>query len=386
MYNILTLNKIAACGTDQLPADKFHVASDIESPDAILLRSADMHSYNAPDSLLAVGRAGAGVNNIPVDKYAERGIVVFNTPGANANAVKELVIAALLMSSRKINEGINWVQGLAGQTGVAKSVEAGKSQFVGPEISGKKLGVIGLGAVGVLVANACHSLGMDVYGYDPFVSVDSAWRLSRGVHKAAGIDIILAECDYITIHIPLNKETKATFNTDTLSKVKKGVRILNFSRGDLVDNDAIKNALQNGSVSCYVTDFPNEELLGVNGVIPIPHLGASTPESEDNCAVMAAEEINDYLLYGIIRNSVNYPDCDAPYTGRKRICVHHKNIPNVVARLTAEFANRGVNIDIMINRSKGVNAYTVMDIDDGALNGAEEKLRAVDGVIRVRVI
>jgi len=386
MYNILTLNKIAACGTDQLPADKFRVSSDIEPPDAILLRSADMHSYGAPDSLLAVGRAGAGVNNIPVDKYSERGIVVFNTPGANANAVKELVIAALLLSSRKITMGIEWVQGLAGQTDVAKLVESGKSQFVGPEISGKKLGVIGLGAIGVLVANACHSLGMDVYGYDPFLSVDSAWRLSRGVHKAAGIDAILTECDYISIHIPLNKDTKGMFNADSFSKLKKGAHILNFSRGELVDNKAVKEAVQQGVIACYVTDFPNEELLGVEGIIPIPHLGASTPESEDNCAVMAAEEIRDYLLYGIIKNSVNYPDCDAPFTGRKRICVHHKNIPNVVARLTAEVASRGVNIDNMLNRSKGVYAYTLIDVDDGELSGAAEKLRAIEGVIRVRVI
>jgi len=380
------LNKIAACGTDQLPADKFSVSSGAASPDGILLRSADMHSYNAPDCLLAVGRAGAGVNNIPVDKYAESGIVVFNTPGANANAVKELVIAALLMSSRKVDAGICWAQSLAGQSGVAKLVEAGKSQFVGPEISGKKLGVIGLGAVGVLVANACNSLGMNVYGYDPFLSVDAAWRLSRGVHKAASVDTIIAECDYITIHVPLNGETKGMLNADTLAKAKKGVRILNFSRGELVDNKAIKDAVRDGLVSCYVTDFPNEELLGVDGIIPIPHLGASTPESEDNCAVMAAEEIRDYLLYGVIRNSVNYPDCDAPFTGRKRICVHHKNVPNVVASLTAEVASRGVNIDNMMNRSKGAYAYTVIDIDEGELNGTEAKLRSVDGVIRVRVI
>ena len=386
MYNILTLNKIAACGTDQLPADMFTVSSDAAAPDGILLRSADMHSYDPPKSLLAVGRAGAGVNNIPVEKYADLGIVVFNSPGANANAVKELVIAALLLSSRNINAGINWVQGLAGQAGVAKLVEAGKGQFVGPEIAGKKLGVVGLGAVGVLVANACHSLGMDVYGYDPFLSVDSAWRLSRGVHKAPGVDAVVSECDYITIHIPLNKETKGMFNADMFKKVKKGARILNFSRGELADNAAVKDALQNGLISCYVTDFPNEELLGAEGVIPIPHLGASTPESEDNCAVMAAEELRDYLLYGVIRNSVNYPDCDMTYTGKKRICVHHKNIPNVVASLTALLASRGMNIDNMSNRSKGAYAYTVIDVDDEKLNGTEENLRAVEGVIRVRVI
>ncbi|MDR2649607.1 MAG: 3-phosphoglycerate dehydrogenase [Clostridiales bacterium] len=386
MYNILTLNKIADCGADQLSADMFRVSSDENAPDAILLRSADIHSYETPAGLLAVGRAGAGVNNIPVDKYAEKGIVVFNTPGANANAVKELVIAALMLSSRKIDAGINWVQSLAGQSGVAKLIEAGKGQFAGPEISGKKLGVIGLGAVGVLVANACNSLGMEVYGFDPFLSVDAAWRLSRGVHKALGVDAILAECDYITIHVPLNAETRGMINTDALAKVKSGVRILNFSRGELVDNAAIKDAVQTGIVGCYLTDFPNEELLGVDGIIPIPHLGASTPESEDNCAVMAAEEIREYLLCGAIKNSVNFPDCDLPYTDKKRLCVLHKNIPHVVARLTAEVADRGVNIDYMINRSKGVNAYTVIDVDENELIGIEDKLHRVEGVIRVRVI
>jgi len=386
MFKILTLNKIAACGTEQLPADIFQVSSDIEAPEGILLRSADMHSYSASGSLLAVGRAGAGVNNIPVDKYAENGIVVFNTPGANANAVKEMVLAALLMSSRKINEGINWVQGLAGQTGVDKLVEAEKSQFAGPEISGKKLGVIGLGAIGVLVSNACNSLGMEVYGYDPFLSVDSAWRLSRGVHKAEGVEAILSECDYITIHIPLNSETRGMINANSLAKTKKGARILNFSRGELVDNEAVKAALQNGQISCYVTDFPNESVLGVEGIITIPHLGASTPESEDNCAVMAAQELREYLLYGSIKNSVNFPDCDLPFSGKKRICVMHKNIPNVVARLTAEVASRGVNIDNMINRSKGANAYTIIDTDVSELTGVEDKLRAFEGVIRVRVI
>ncbi|MDR1558845.1 MAG: phosphoglycerate dehydrogenase [Clostridiales bacterium] len=386
MYTILTLNKIAACGTEQLPADIFRVSSDADSPDGILLRSADLHSYEVPAGLLAVGRAGAGVNNIPVDRYAEKGIVVFNTPGANANAVKELVIAALLLSSRKIDAGINWLQSLSGQTGVAKLVEAGKSQFTGPEISGKKLGVIGLGAIGVLVANACNSLGMEVYGYDPFLSVDAAWRLSRGVHKAPGVDAILAECDYITIHIPLNAQTRGMINADSLAKVKNGARVLNFSRGELVDNAAIKDAVSNGLVSCYITDFPNEELLGVNGVIPIPHLGASTPESEDNCAVMAAEEIREYLLRGTIKNSVNFPDSDLPYTGKKRFCVLHKNIPNVVASLTKEVANRGVNIDNMTNRSKGPYAYTVIDVDESELTGLEDKLRGVEGVIRVRVI
>jgi len=390
VYSILTLNKIATCGLAQLPEDKFQVSDDVEMPHAILLRSADMHSYEVPESLLAVGRAGAGVNNIPVDKYAEQGVVVFNTPGANANAVKELIVAGILLSSRKIHAGINWVQSLQGQSGVAKLVEKEKGKFVGPEITGKKIGVLGLGAIGVLVANACNSLGMDVYGYDPFLSVDAAWALSRGVHKAASIDEILSVCDYVSINVPLNADTKNMINAEKLSIAKKGARLLNFSRADLVDNAAIKDAVQSGQISCYVTDFPNEDLLGIDGIITIPHLGASTPESEDNCAVMAAQEINDYLLYGSIKNSVNYPDCNLlSVSGRKRFCVFHKNIPKVVARLADVFAGRGVNIDNMINRSKGTNAYTVLevdDVDDADLPGAEDDLRAVNGVVRVRVI
>ena len=387
MYSILTLNKITTCGLAQLPEDKFQVSADVEKPHAILLRSADMHSYEVPETLLAVGRAGAGVNNIPVDKYAEQGIVVFNTPGANANAVKELIVAGILLSSRKIHAGINWVQSLQGQSGVAKLVEKEKGKFVGPEIRGKKIGVLGLGAIGVLVANSCNSLGMDVFGYDPFLSVDAAWALSRGVHKAASVDEILSVCDYVSINVPLNADTKNMINAEKLSLAKKGARILNFSRADLVDNAAIKDAIQSGHISCYVTDFPNEDLLGIDGIITIPHLGASTPESEDNCAVMAAQEINDYLLYGSIKNSVNYPDCSLlSASGKKRFCIFHRNIPKVVARLADVFADRGVNIDNMINRSKDTNAYTVIDVDDADLPGAEDELRAVNGVIRVRVI
>jgi len=387
VYSILTLNKITTCGLAQLPEDKFQVSADVEKPHAILLRSADMHSYEVPETLLAVGRAGAGVNNIPVDKYAEQGIVVFNTPGANANAVKELIVAGILLSSRKIHAGINWVQSLQGQSGVAKLVEKEKGKFVGPEIRGKKIGVLGLGAIGVLVANSCNSLGMDVFGYDPFLSVDAAWALSRGVHKAASVDEILSVCDYVSINVPLNADTKNMINAEKLSLAKKGARILNFSRADLVDNAAIKDAIQSGHISCYVTDFPNEDLLGIDGIITIPHLGASTPESEDNCAVMAAQEINDYLLYGSIKNSVNYPDCSLlSASGKKRFCIFHRNIPKVVARLADVFADRGVNIDNMINRSKDTNAYTVIDVDDADLPGAEDELRAVNGVIRVRVI
>ncbi|MDR1001548.1 MAG: phosphoglycerate dehydrogenase [Clostridiales bacterium] len=386
MYKILILNNISALGTSHLSAEQFVIGKEIDNPEGILLRSADMHSYESPQSLLAVGRAGAGVNNIPIDKFADEGIVVFNTPGANANAVKELVLAGLILSSRKISEGIAWVQKLEGQTGVAKLVEKGKSQFAGPEIFGKKLGVIGLGAVGVLVANAAHSLGMEVYGYDPYLSVDAAWRLSRGVNKASSIESVLSECDYVSIHIPLNKDTKAMLNSSSFSKVKSGARILNFSRGELVDNAAVKNALASGQIACYVTDFPNEELLGVDGVLPIPHLGASTPESEENCAVMAAQGIKDYLLYGSIKNSVNYPDCDAPYTGKKRFCVLHKNIPHVIAGLTDALAEKGLNIDNMINKSKGAYAYTVIDVDESTADGVNERFAACEGIIRVRVI
>ncbi|MDR1540626.1 MAG: phosphoglycerate dehydrogenase [Clostridiales bacterium] len=385
MHNILTLNKISEVGLAKLPKEAFAVSSEEASPAAILVRSADMHGYEAPSSLLAVGRAGAGVNNIPVEKYADKGIVVFNTPGANANAVKELVVAGLLLSSRKIVEGINWVSSLAGQDEIAKKVEAGKSAFVGPEIYGKKFGVIGLGAIGVLVANACNSLGMQVYGYDPFLSVDSAWSLSRSIHKAAGADEVLSQCDYISVHVPLNAQTKKLFE-DAFCKVKKGARLLNFSRGELFSDDAVKAAVADGTLSAYVTDFPNENLLGVPGIITVPHLGASTPESEDNCAAMAAEEIKAYLEYGDIKNSVNFPDLHIPYTGRKRICVLHRNVPNVVGPLTTAVADKGVNIDNMMNRSKGAFAYTVIDVDQPDIEGIEQKLMKVEGALRIRII
>jgi D-3-phosphoglycerate dehydrogenase len=345
-----------------------------------------MHDMTLPASLKAVARAGAGVNNIPIDKCSEQGIVVFNTPGANANAVKELVIAGLLISSRRVTDGINWAQSLQGQTDVAKLVEKGKADFVGPEIMGKKLGVIGLGAIGVLVANACNALGMEVYGFDPFVSVDSAWAISRGVNKAASLDEIYANCDYITVHVPFNKDTKGMIGDESIGKMKDGVRVLNFARGELVDNEAIKKAVGSGKVSFYVTDFPNEELLGIKNIITIPHLGASSPESEENCAAMAAMELKDFLESGSIKNSVNFPNCEVPYTGRKRICVTHRNVPSVLSALTAVFSNIKINIDNMTNKSKGDYAYTVIDIDATDMNGAENDLKKVDGVISIRVI
>lgn len=386
MYKILTLNKISESGLSFLPRDSFEITNETDTPDGVILRSFSMHDMELPKSLKAIARAGAGVNNIPIDKCSERGIIVFNTPGANANAVKELVLAALLMSSRRINDGINWAQSLQGQTDVAKLIEKGKSDFAGPEIMGKKLGVIGLGAIGVLVANACNSLGMEVYGFDPFVSVDSAWSISRGVRKSASLDEIYATCDYITIHVPFNKETKAMIGAEVLSKMKDGVRVINLSRGELVDDEAMKKAVESGKVSAYVTDFPNENVLGVKNIITIPHLGASSPESEENCAAMAALELKDFLENGNIKNSVNFPNCELAFSGKKRICVTHKNIPSVISSLTSGLSAKKINIDNMINKSKGDYAYTMIDADCSSLNGLESDFTNIEGVIGVRVI
>lgn len=386
MYKILTLNKIAECGLVELPKDSFTVSDNEKNPDGIMVRSYVLPQEELTDGLQAIARAGAGVNNIPVENCAEKGIVVFNTPGANANAVKELAIAGLFLSSRDVVGGIAWAQGLAGQTGVAKLVEKGKSQFTGPEVAGKTLGIIGLGAIGVLVANACRSLGMRVLGYDPYISVDAAWSLSRGVRKAPDLDSLLAECDYLSIHVPSNVETKGMFNADVFAKCKKGVRILNFSRSELVDNGDLKKAIDNDTVACYVTDFPVEEVLGNDKIITIPHLGASTPESEDNCATMAATQLRDYLLYGNIKNSVNFPDCEIPYVGKKRVCVIHRNVAKVVGPVTSIFADRSINIDNMLNKSKGEYAYTMLDVDADSLTGIEEELLKVSNIIKTRVI
>lgn len=386
MYKITTLNKISDTGLAAINNSDFVISSDEKNPDGIILRSFDMHTMELPKSLKCVARAGAGVNNIPIDKCTEQGIVVFNTPGANANAVKELVIAALMMSSRKIFEGINWAQSLAGQTDVAKLIEKGKGDFVGPEISGKTLGVIGLGAIGILVANAAHSLGMNVIGYDPFMSVEAAWSISRSVQKAASLDEIYEKSDYIAIHVPFNKETKNMINEETLAKCKDGVRIINIARGELVDNTAIKAAVASGKVACYVTDFPNEEVLGVKGIITIPHLGASSPESEENCAQMAAAELKDFLLCGNIKNSVNLPNCEMPWTDKTRICIIHKNIPNMINSVTAAVAKKNINIDNMLNKSKGDYSYTMLDVDNAEISGVEDELMSVDGIVSVRVI
>ncbi|MBQ4569917.1 MAG: 3-phosphoglycerate dehydrogenase [Ruminococcus sp.] len=385
MYNILTLNKIAAICTDRLGAN-YTFGDDVQNPDAVLVRSASMHDMEMPESLLAIARAGAGTNNIPVDKCAEDGIVVFNTPGANANAVKELVIAGLFMASRDIVGGIDWAKGLKGKGAeVGKLVEKGKSQFVGPEITGKKLGVIGLGAIGILVANAAVALGMDVYGYDPFLSVDAAWKLNKDIHHAASTEEIFKECDYITVHIPLNDKTKHTINADTLAMCKDGVRILNYSRDGLVDSTALLAAIKSGKVAKYVTDFATDDILCEDNVICMPHLGASTPESEDNCAVMAADEVKDYLENGNIVNSVNYPALSMPRSTDTRICVLHYNKPNVIATITSTLAAQGANIENMESKSRGNYGYMVIDVN-GSNPNAVKATEELEDVIRVRVI
>ncbi|MGN0585849.1 MAG: phosphoglycerate dehydrogenase [Oscillospiraceae bacterium] len=386
MYNIQTLNKISKYGTDNFDTAKYTVADTVENPDAIMVRSAAMHDMEFGSNLLAIARAGAGVNNIPVDKCAEQGICVFNTPGANANAVKELVIAGLLISSRKVPEAMTWAQGLKGNGAeVGKMVEKGKSQFAGPEIMGKTLGVIGLGAIGVLVANAAIALGMKVVGYDPYLSVKAALGLDPAVKAVADVKELYAASDYVTIHVPYNADTKGTINADTIALMKDGVRILNFARGELVDAAAITAALESGKVAAYVVDFPSDEILGVKNAIAIPHLGASTPESEDNCAMMAALELIDYIENGNIKNSVNYPDASMNAAGTK-ICIMHKNVPAVISGLTTVLGDAGINIDNMLNKSKKDYAYTMIDVSGDVSDDVIGKIGALDSVIKVRVI
>ena len=383
--NICTLNKIAACGTDRLAG--YTITDDMANAAGVMVRSAAMHDMDLPDTLLGIARAGAGVNNIPIDKCSEQGIVVFNTPGANANAVKELVLAGLFLASRKVVDGIAWAQTLKGEgDAVGKLVEKGKSAYAGPELLGKKLGVIGLGAIGVLVANAAVALGMDVYGYDPYLSVDAAWKLSRHIRHANTLDEIYAECDYITVHVPLVPDTKGMLGEAAFAAMKDGVRILNFSRAGLVDSDAMLAALAAGKVAAYVVDFPTDEMLGVQGVVAIPHLGASTPESEDNCAVMAANQLKAYLENGNIINSVNFPDVNVPRAGDLRICVLHQNIPNMLAQISSLVSACGVNIESMTNKSRKDLAYTVLDVVGAVADDVPEKIAAIDGIIRVRVL
>lgn len=387
MYQVKCLNKISPLGTSRL-GENYQVGEDVENPDAILVRSAAMHDMEFNKNLLAIARAGAGTNNIPVERCVQEGIAVFNTPGANANAVKELVIAALLLTSRKIVPGIEWAGTLKGKGDeVGKLVEKGKSSFVGPEIAGKTLGVVGLGAIGILVANAAEALGMKVMGYDPFLSVEGAWGLSSNTQRALTLEEIYANCDYISLHVPLTPDTKEMINASTIAQMKEHVRILNFARGDLVNNTDLLKALSDGKVAAYATDFPNDALLGVENVLAIPHLGASTPESEDNCACMAADEIKDYLENGNIKNSVNLPNVSMPRENdAKRVCIIHQNIPNMISTLTGVLANIGVNIENMQSKSKKEYAYTILDVTGNVNDDTVKAINDNDGIIFVRVI
>ena len=388
MFKIQTLNKISPKGLDLFSRDNYEVASEIGNPDAIVLRSYKMHDMDLPQSLCAIARAGAGTNNIPIDSCSEKGIVVFNTPGANANAVKEIVLAGLLLSSRDIVEGITWTQSIKDEgEKVPAQVEKEKSKFAGQEIKGKKLGIVGLGAIGAMVANDALALGMEVVGYDPYLSVDAAWGLSSDVQKATGLETLLSDVDYLSIHIPLLESTKEMFNSEKFAMMKEGISILNFARGGLVNNEDIKEALASGKVSKYVTDFPSADLLGVKGVLPIPHLGASTIESEDNCAIMACQQVKNFLETGNIRNSVNFPTCELPVkAGHKRIIIANKNIPNMISEITSLLADNNINIGDMLNKSKGELAYNIIDIDGEVSDDILDKLHKVDGIIVAKII
>ncbi len=385
MYNVKLLNKIAAVGTDVFDA-KYNWGTEVENPDAILVRSTVIGEDAINPELRAIARAGAGVNNICVDACAEKGVVVFNTPGANANGVKELAIAALILASRDVVGGVEWVKTLQGTEGIAKAVEAGKSKYAGREIKGKTLGVIGLGAIGGLVANAASSLGMNVVGCDPYMTVSAAWHLSRAIKSAATYEDIYKTADYITLHVPSTPTTKKMINKDTIAMMKDGVRIVNLARADLVDSEALKEALESGKIASYVTDFPTEETVGVKGIVNIPHLGASTEESEDNCAVMAAEELVDFLENGNIRNSVNYPAVSMPRSTDTRVCLLHRNVPAVISKITEVLANEHINIEHMSNGSKGDFACTLIDVNNKPSDASVDALKALDGVIRVNVI
>ena len=383
MYNVKLYNKISKVGLDDLDPAKYTCSEDFEDYDAVLVRSAKLHDVQFPKTLKCIARAGAGVNNIPLDRCAQEGIVVFNTPGANANAVKELVVCALMLASRKIVQGANWVKSLAGTPDIGPAAEKGKATYAGPEISGKRLGVIGLGAIGVKVANAAVGLDMEVWGYDPYLSVDGALALSRSVKHVTELDQIFANCDYITIHVPLTPDTKNTICEESIAQMKDGVRIINLARGELVDVTAMAKALESGKVAAYVSDFASDEILAQENAVTLPHLGASTPESEDNCAKMAVKEISDYLETGTIRNSVNFPNLKVPYEGGYRVCMIHKNIPNMIASITAAVK---CNIENMGNRSKGDYAYTIVDLAEQPTEDNLDALRAIGGMISVRAI
>ena len=387
MHYIHCLNNISKYGTDLLP-ESYELTDEFDKATGILVRSAAMHDMEFPESLLAIGRAGAGVNNIPIDRCAEEGIVVFNTPGANANAVKEIVLCALLLGSRGIVDGIEWCRENADDENIAKAAEKAKKAFAGREILGKKLGVIGLGAIGAEVANAAIDLGMDVYGYDPYVSVGAAWRMSSAAHHVTNLDDIFRECDYITIHVPAMESTIGMIDSHACSLMKDGAVFLNFSRDTLVDNAAMAEALESGKVHAYITDFAVPEVMSLEGAIVLPHLGASTAEAEDNCAMMAVRELVDYIDNGNIKNSVNYPACDMGVCpeGASRVAVFHDNIPNMVSQITTAFGEGGVNIDNLTNKSKGDHAYTLLDLSQAAPDEAIGKLRGIEGIRRVRVV
>lgn len=386
MFKYHCLNPIAEVGLEKF-SDQYVKTEDVNEADGILVRSAAMHDMELPDNLLAIARAGAGVNNIPLDKCAEKGIVVFNTPGANANGVKELVIAGMLLASRDIVGGIEWVKDNQADENISKTAEKVKKNFAGTEIQNKKLGIIGLGAIGVKVANVAKHLGMEVYGYDPYVSVDAAWNLSRDVKHVLNVEEIYEQCDIITIHVPLMDATKGMINKEAIEKMKDGVILLNFARDLLMDEKAVLDGIKSGKVRKYVSDFPNPTTAGQDGCIVIPHLGASTEESEDNCAVMAVKEMKDYLENGNIINSVNYPKCDMGVCSQAgRVAIFHKNIANMITKFTACFGDNGINISDMTNKSKGEVAYTMLDIETAASEDIIKKLQSIDGVFRVRVV
>ena len=387
MYNIKKINAISPVYHGLLPGGEYNVSADVVNPDAILVRSANLHEMEINDNLLCVARAGAGVNNIPLEKMAEKGVVVFNSPGANANAVKELVLAALLLASRKIADGIEWCKTLEdGETTVEKQVEAGKNKFSGPELEGKTLGVIGLGAIGVLVANAGVALGMNVLGYDPYISVDHAWHLSRAVNHAMSLEEVLEKSDYITLHVPLLDSNRNMIDAAAITRMKNSAALLNFSRGGLVNVDDVKAALDTGSLRVYVTDFPEAKLIGQKNAILTPHLGASTPESEDNCVRMVARQVNDYIKNGSIVNACNYPNCPLGKPAMPRIAILHKNVPNVIGGITQVISGEGLNIENMVNQSKGAYAYTVLDVSVAPSEDLLARLSALEPVYRVRLL
>ncbi len=385
MKKILLMNKISPVGLELLDKSKYLLATDIENPDAIMVRSAKLNDMTFPPSLTAIVRSGAGVNNIPVERCTKEGIVVFNTPGANANGVKELAICALVLASRDILGGVEFVKGLAGSDDVTKAVESGKSAFVGHELVGKTLGVIGLGAIGGMVANAASALGMNVIGCDPYITTRAAWSLAPSVKQANTYEEIFEKCDYITLHVPATAQTKGMISEAAISKMKKGVRLINLARADLVDAAAVKQGLENGKIAKYVTDFPTEQTVGVDGVINIPHLGASTFESEDHCAIMAAKQMDEYLTNGNISCSVNFPSVSLPHTSGARVCLMHKNVPNMLSQITSAFSAVGVNIDNLANGSKGEVAYTIVEVSEKPKEEILGKLQQIEGIIKIRL-